>query len=323
MIKACLQFIFWWVIIIASVALFNSLLGSAWGPLIGFVIGVAVAYKINDEWDKAAGKDRPARRTTGYIPSSTLSASVDSNSHSVTYQSGHRGFDHYLRIYAKENEMPGILTITHDGVQFSSTTMRTQQKFTLDWGDIRDITHYTDGWLFQKAVLLITTNKHGWLRLASPNAPTIANTISRKVSEYRDEVARNKQLEEAQIHARNLDAIAPTRFEQLIGQLFESMGYKVMHVGGGGDKGIDLICRDHSNNEIIVQCKRYAGSVGAPIVRNFYGALIHRNAKKGYLVTTGQFTEPARAWSQGKPIELIDRTRLAELLDTYLPTAKP
>jgi restriction endonuclease Mrr len=47
---------------------------------------------------------------------------------------------------------------------------------------------------------------------------------------------------------------------------------------------------------------------------------MHRRALKGYIITTGEFTEPAIKWAAGKPIELIDRIKLAKLLDNYQPS---
>jgi restriction system protein len=140
-----------------------------------------------------------------------------------------------------------------------------------------------------------------------------------RLARHQEQVAQQEQLIESQIRSRNLDSIPPGKFEHLISQLFQSMGYRVLQVGGTGDEGVDLVCKDVGNNEIIVQCKRYKGKVGAPTVRDFYGALIHRRALKGYIVTTGEFTETALKWVAGTPIELIDRTRLAELLDRYQP----
>ena len=41
-------------------------------------------------------------------------------------------------------------------------------------------------------------------------------------------------------------------------------------------------------------------------VRDFYGVLQHEQADRGAIVTAGEFTDQARRWAAGKPIELID-----------------
>jgi len=110
-----------------------------------------------------------------------------------------------------------------------------------------------------------------------------------------------------------IDKVSPTDFERLIGKAFEKKGYEVKHTGGSGDGGIDLICRK-GNELIIVQCKRYKGKVGISAVRDFYGALLHSKASKGYIITTGGFPASAYSWVYGKPIELIGKEQLAKLI---------
>ena len=70
---------------------------------------------------------------------------------------------------------------------------------------------------------------------------------------------------------------------------------------------------------MFLQCKRYKGSVGAPAVRDFRGAMAGRT-DKGLLITTGYFTEDARreATRDGAPVlDLIDGARLCQLLKDY------
>jgi hypothetical protein len=108
---------------------------------------------------------------------------------------------------------------------------------------------------------------------------------------------------------QGISLMDPIDFEKLIGQLFEDMGYAVRTTAVTGDEGIDLFLQKDGVKEV-VQCKRFKGNVGAPIVRDLYGAMIHFNAQKSYLVTTGRITQPAREWVAGKPIELIDGAEL-------------
>lgn len=65
-----------------------------------------------------------------------------------------------------------------------------------------------------------------------------------------------------------------------------------------------------------LQCKRWQGSVGAPTVRDFRGAMVGR-ADKGLILTTGTFTAEARreAVRDGAPaIDLVDGEMLCDLL---------
>ena len=103
-------------------------------------------------------------------------------------------------------------------------------------------------------------------------------------------------------------AMSPGKFEEFVGYLFQQDGYGVQVVGQTGDQGIDIELRKHTIHgaeRMVVQCKRYEGTVGQPIVREFYGSFAER-ATLGYLVTTGIFTQPAKDWAASRPLKLID-----------------
>ena len=89
------------------------------------------------------------------------------------------------------------------------------------------------------------------------------------------------------------------------------MGYEVQTTALSGDDGIDLILY-RGNHLAIVQCKRYNGTVGQPVIRDLYGAMVHNRAYEGYLVTTGAISMPARQWAANKTIHLIDGNVLLE-----------
>lgn len=111
-----------------------------------------------------------------------------------------------------------------------------------------------------------------------------------------------------------IGALTPSQFEAYVAyRLFDRHGYYVNNVRDTKDGGVDIIVTDRSGQSAIVQCKRYRGTVGAPIVRDLYGTMIHSGVPYAYLVTNSTFSEDARTWAAGKPIELIDGRRLVEL----------
>ena len=108
--------------------------------------------------------------------------------------------------------------------------------------------------------------------------------------------------------------LTPSQFEAYVAyRLFARRGYSVNNVRDVKDGGVDIVVMDKQGQQAIVQCKRYRGTVGAPIVRDLYGTMIHSGAAYAYLVTNSTFSEEAREWAAGKPIELIDGRRLLEL----------
>ena len=127
-----------------------------------------------------------------------------------------------------------------------------------------------------------------------------------------------RQKEDYFRRIRRLDqvkALDPVAFEHFVGALFAQMGYEVQTTALSGDEGIDLILYKGSHLAI-VQCKRYSGTVGQPVIRDLYGAMVHNRAYEGYLVTTGAISMPARQWAANKPIHLIDGNGLLEWIET-------
>ena len=108
-------------------------------------------------------------------------------------------------------------------------------------------------------------------------------------------------------------ALDPAEFEIWIGLLFQLNGYRVRNTQYSGDHGVDIEVSRPPINSGLVQCKRYRGTVGEPVVRELYGTLIHERGDKAWLATTGAISKRAREWAAGKPIELWDGQRLVEL----------
>ena len=115
----------------------------------------------------------------------------------------------------------------------------------------------------------------------------------------------------------------PTAFERLAMRLLREAGFqRVEVVGRSGDAGLDgigLYKMSLVSFPIYFQCKRYAGGVGASIVRDFRGAMAGRG-DKGLIITTGTFTLPARAEATkagAPPVDLIDGDALCDLIVEY------
>ena len=117
-----------------------------------------------------------------------------------------------------------------------------------------------------------------------------------------------------------LKGLSPSVFERLAQRLLREAGFiKVEVTGKSGDGGIDGIGVLRVNLlsfQVLFQCKRYQGSVGAPAIRDFRGAMVGRS-DKGLMITTGTFTPDAKreATRDGAPaIDLIDGDQLCDLL---------
>jgi restriction system protein len=112
----------------------------------------------------------------------------------------------------------------------------------------------------------------------------------------------------------DLLAMTPDQFEALVAQLFMAYGHRVENVGGSSDHGVDIIVISDRGEKWVVQCKRYSGSVGEPVVRDLFGTMLHEGAQRAYLVTTGGITRKAAAWAEDKPMMLYDGEKLVKLI---------
>jgi hypothetical protein len=112
----------------------------------------------------------------------------------------------------------------------------------------------------------------------------------------------------------------PPAFERLCQKILKDSGFiKVEVTGRSGDGGIDgigVLRLNLLSFHVFFQCKRWKGSVGASVIRDFRGAMVGR-ADKGLVMTTGTFSTDARreATRDGAPaIDLVDGETLCELL---------
>lgn len=134
-------------------------------------------------------------------------------------------------------------------------------------------------------------------------------------------MAQGNQQLQAKLADELLESImklTPDRFEQLVVNLLEKMGYgKGKVVGRSGDGGIDgIINQDELGFEkVYMQAKRWSNQVGEPEIRNFSGSLDAKSAGKGMFITTSTFSSTAERTAQkistgNKLILLIDGREL-------------
>ncbi len=127
-----------------------------------------------------------------------------------------------------------------------------------------------------------------------------------------------------------LKSLSPEGFERLCQRLLREHGFQNVKVTGrSGDGGIDgegiLEINPLLSFKVIFQCKRFQGSVGSGMIRDFRGAMIGR-ADKGIFLTTGSFTMDAKkeAVRDGtNPIELVDGEKLVKMFEHLQLGLKP
>lgn len=112
-----------------------------------------------------------------------------------------------------------------------------------------------------------------------------------------------------------LDGMSWRDFEILVGEAYRLQGYQVTETGGGGaDGGIDLALTKGSE-KFLVQCKQWkAFKVGVDVVRELYGVMAAKGVTGGFVVTSGRFTEDAKAFADGRNVQLVDGPKLFAMI---------
>jgi restriction system protein len=124
-----------------------------------------------------------------------------------------------------------------------------------------------------------------------------------------------RRLLDQQSGLDSIRAMTWREFEMLCGEAYRRKGFAVQKNGlGGADGGIDLILR-RGGETWLVQCKRWKTSkVGVKEIRELYGIVAAEGASRGVFITSGKYTQDARAFATGKPLDLLDGPALLELV---------
>ena len=198
-----------------------------------------------------------------------------------------------------------------------------------------------------KIVGALKSERRGYWRLTSEGVDMDGETVERRLAEYLRGRRQDKPVRDVSQQARGATAagarpgtdddeaeieawddellarllkMSPGAFERLARDLLRSSGFEAVKViGGSGDGGIDgtaLYRFSLISFPVYFQCKRYKGTVGPRVVRDFRGAMVGRG-DRGLIITTGSFSPDAKreATRDGAtPLDLIDGDNLCELL---------
>lgn len=105
--------------------------------------------------------------------------------------------------------------------------------------------------------------------------------------------------------------------ETLTAAILRTMGYKAKVSPKGPDRGVDVIASPDglglTQPRIKAEVKHRKGSMGAPNIRGFIGAL--RDGESGLYISTGGFSREARYEAERStfPLTLVDLDDLTDL----------
>ncbi|RLA21969.1 MAG: restriction endonuclease [Gammaproteobacteria bacterium] len=160
-------------------------------------------------------------------------------------------------------------------------------------------------------ILAVLDGKQALIKQPSIEAKDI------EVTQLKDEtIAQSHELIKDKIAALN-----PEEMEELVASILRAMGYKAKVSPKGPDRGVDVIASPDglglTQPRIKAEVKHRSGSMGAPSIRGFIGAL--REGDSGLFISTGGFTREARYEAERStfPLTLVDLDDLADLIVSH------
>ena len=102
-----------------------------------------------------------------------------------------------------------------------------------------------------------------------------------------------------------INQMSGIEFETFLSRKLMDLGYKVTGTPTVGDQGADLIAKKN-NKTMIIQAKRYSGSVGNKAVQEVVGALNYYRGDQACVITNSIFTSSAKILAQKNNVILID-----------------
>lgn len=110
-------------------------------------------------------------------------------------------------------------------------------------------------------------------------------------------------------------------FEDLVEKLIKQLGFITEERKRSADGGIDIKAINEQpilKGLYIIQCKRHSNPISESTIRDLFGVVTSERANKGILITNSTFSKAAEKFASNLPIELIDGSKLIELLEKNL-----
>ncbi|OYR58147.1 restriction endonuclease [Halorubrum halodurans] len=118
-----------------------------------------------------------------------------------------------------------------------------------------------------------------------------------------------------------LVSVSPYELEDIVADLWNSMGYHAKSTSNSGDRGIDVVARAVESEKIeAIQVKRNQkeNRIGSPEIRRYATLYLQdSDIDEVVLVTTSSFTDEAIILAHDLDVRLIHGRKLAELIHEH------
>lgn len=111
-----------------------------------------------------------------------------------------------------------------------------------------------------------------------------------------------------------IDTLNGFEFEELLYELFKSVGYRVERTKGSHDYGADLVITTKTQKIVIQSKLYYKHTVGNSAIQEIATAKDYYSADIGMVITNSYFTKPACNLANSVGVKLFDRNSLIHFL---------
>lgn len=168
---------------------------------------------------------------------------------------------------------------------------------------------YTDYYLIGGIILIYILLKY-WQYII---AFLIVGFVIYSAYKYNIKIHKTKHYYRTNQNINLTDNMSGIEFEDYLCFIFQKKGYHVNITPKSNDYGADLILRK-SSETTVVQAKRYKGKVGVRAIQEVNAAIPYYSASKAIVITNSYFTSNAKSLALANHIQLIDRDKLAKII---------
>ena len=148
-------------------------------------------------------------------------------------------------------------------------------------------------------------------------APVVALALLAPVSFSFLKSSRRRKLHDLREEIKSIQDLSWPQFKELVAKAYNHAGYSILESDPFvSDPSVDFVMRK-SANLFLLQSRYWRNrKLGLREVKNLSSLMHDKQASGVFLLTTGIFSNEARRYAVGRPINLIDGIKLVKLLDT-------
>ena len=147
-------------------------------------------------------------------------------------------------------------------------------------------------------------------------APVVALALLAPVSFSFFRSSRKRKLHDLKHQLQVIQKLSWHELKNLVAEAYRCSGYIIMENSAfSTDPTVDLVMRKGANLYLL-QCRYWLNrKLGLREVKNLHSLMHEKQASGVFLLTTGIFTNEARHYAAGRPINLVDGIEFVDLLD--------